>query len=421
MGLKRGLGLFSTTMYGLGVIFGAGIFALISIGAGLAGNTLWLAFFLSALIAIFTAFSYAELSSAFPKEAAEYTYTRKAFHSETFSFAIGWVIAIGTMIAAATVAIGFGGYLQALSGIDPVIGALAIIIAMSILNYIGINESAKFNNIATSFEVLGLLAVIVIGFISHPTIESNLLELPSNGISGIIAAVSVVFFAYIGFENLTNLSEEVKDSRKTIPMALMLSLGISTIIYILVAVAAVREVGWSALSQSNAPLTLVVSATLGRYSSLLSYIALFATANTVLMFLIVPSRIFYGMSKGGSLPKFLSVTGSRKTPMISVAIVGVLAALFASAFDIKTVAQLANLAVFFAYLAVNASLIILANSDDKRSFFSPRIFGIPVLAWLGVLSTLFMLANFEARLWLMQIVVIGIGLVFFLFNRTRNR
>jgi len=421
MGLKRGLGLFSTTMYGLGVILGAGIYALIAIGAGLAGNTLWIAFLLSALIAIFTAFSYAELSSAFPKEAAEYTYTRKAFGSETFSFAIGWIIAIGTMIAAATVAIGFGGYLQSISGIDPIVGALAIIVAMSILNYIGINESANFNNIATSIEILGLLVVIAIGLFSHPTASNDLFEMPSSGFSGIIAAISVVFFAYIGFENLTNLSEEVKDSRKTIPKALMLSLAISTIIYILVAIAAVREVGWPALSQSKAPLTLVVSSALGNYSSLLSYIALFATANTVLMFLIVPSRIFYGMSKGGSLPKLFSLTGSRKTPLFSVAIVGIMALAFASAFDIKTVAQLADLAVFFAYLAVNASLIMLANSKDKRGFFSLRVFGIPLLAWLGVISTLFMLVNFELRLWLMQIAIIGVGLVVFLLNRTRKK
>jgi APA family basic amino acid/polyamine antiporter len=245
--------------------------------------------------------------------------------------------------------------------------------------------------------------------------------MPPGGFEGIIAAVSVIFFAYIGFENVANLAEEVKDSRNILPKALILSLAISTILYMLVAVAAIREVGWEALSQSKAPLTLVVSRMLGDYAHVLSYIALFATSNTVLMFLIVPSRILYGMSKGGSLPKPLSRVGSRGTPYLSVAAVGLAAALITYAADIKTVAQLTDFAVFIAYLAVNASLIALAGSRYKRSFTSPRIAGIPVLAYLGAVSSLVMLLFFPAVLLLLEILIIALGLALFSLGKARRR
>jgi len=419
MSLKRELGLFETVLYGLGVILGAGIYALIAIGAGLAGDMLWLPFLISAVIAIFTALSYAELSSMFPKEAAEYNYTRKAFRKESLSFAIGWVLTVGTIIAAATVALGFGGYFYSLTGIEPNLAALCLMILMTLLNYYGIQESSGFDAISTIIEVLGLVLVIIVAF-SLPAHQGvDFFRMPPGGFNNIMAAISVIFFAFIGFENVANLSEEVKDSKRVIPKALLISLGISTILYMLVAIAAVHAVGWEALSESKAPLTLVVTEGLGPYASILSYIALFATANTVLMFLIVSSRILYGMSKGGSLQKFFSQTGSRGTPYFSVAIVGLAAAFLAYALDIKTVAQLADLAVFIAYLFVNASLIALAGSKDKRGFESPRIFGIPILAWFGLLTALFMLTHFPLQLWLIEVVVVGIGAAFFILNKTK--
>lgn len=417
MKLKRELGLFSTTLYGIGVILGAGIYALIGVGAGLAGNMLWLAFLISSLVAIFTGLSYAELSSMYPKEAAEYNYTRKAFRREWLSFMIGWLLVAGTVIAASTVALGFAGYFTSVFGGDiPLVAACALLLA-TLLNYAGIRESANFNNFSSIIEAGGLLIVVAIGIIMAPEVEPDLLQLPEGGFQGIMAAVSVIFFAYIGFESITNLSEEVKDSRNVMPKALMLSLGISTLLYILVSIAAVREVGWEALSQSGAPITLVVTRALGPYAAVLSFIALFATANTALIFLIVASRILYGMAEGGSLPRAFCRVGSRGTPYLSVAAAGVVAALAAFLLPIRTVAQLSDMSVFIAYLAVNASLIALAASAGKRSFTSPRVAGVPVLAWLGGISSLAMLAFFTPELWLMEIAVVAIGAALFALNK----
>ncbi len=417
MKLKRELGLLSTTLYGIGVILGAGIYALIAVGAGLAGNMLWLAFLIGAAIAIFTALSYAELSSMFPKDAAEYNYTRKAFGRESLSFVVGWVLAAGTVVAATTVALGFGGYFSSLTGIDPRAAAFGIIVAMSVLNYLGIEESTGFNTVSTLIEMGGLLIVIGAAFLTTPAAPANLLEAPPGGVGGILAAVSVVFFAYLGFENLANLSEEVKDSRKTVPRALVLGLAVSTVLYILVAIAAVRAVGWPALSASEAPLTLVVSRALGPYSSLLSYIALFATANTVLMFLMATSRMLYGMSKGGSLQKPFSAVGGRGTPYLSVLAVGMASAALVLLSDIKTVAQLADLGVFVAYLAVNASLLALSSKAGRNHFLSPRVAGIPLFAVVGAATSLLMLAVFPPWLWGVEAVILLFGGALYLQNK----
>jgi APA family basic amino acid/polyamine antiporter len=417
MKLKREIGLFTLTMYGIGAIIGAGIYALIGVGAGIAGNMLWLAFLISALIAIFTGFSYAELSSMFPKEAAEYNYTKKAFKKEFFSFAIGWLLAIGTVIGAATVSLGFAGYFSSLFGGEIPVIAAAIILLMTVLNYIGLRNAAIFNNAASAFEILGLLIIIVIGIIYPPPVHVDLFQLPETGFGGIMAAISVIFFAYMGFENLANMSEEVKDSRKNVPKALLLSLIISCVLYVLVAVVAINQVGWEALSQSKAPLMLVVSDALGQYSVLLSLIALISTGNTVLVFLIASSRIIYGMSDSGSLQKTFSQIGKTGTPYISVLLVGLVAACAAFFFDIKTVAQLSDMSIFIAYLSVNVALIALISSKEKRIFISPRIFGIPVLAYIGALSSLFMLFFFDWKLWALELVILLIGAGMYCLNK----
>jgi len=262
------------------------------------------------------------------------------------------------------------------------------------------------------------LVVIVVLFFSQGNVEIDYFELPSTGFGGVITAVSVIFFAYIGFENVANIAEEVKNSKKIVPKALVLALVISTAFYMLISIIAISEVGWKALSESNAPLTLVVSKVLGPYASILSAIALIATANTVLICLIASSRIFYGMAASGSIPKKFATVGKTGTPEFSVLTVGVFSAVIAYLFDIKTVAQLSDLSIFIAYVSVNASLIVLANRKKSgNTFTSPRIFGIPIFAWLGAITSFFMLAAFQAELWIMEIVIILCGMLLYWYTK----
>ena len=196
--LKRALGLFEVTVYGVGIILGAGIYALIGQAAGISGNALWLSFLIGAVIASLTGLSYAELGTMYPKEAAEYVYTKKAFRNKLFPFLVGWLIIVTGMVVSATVALGFGGYFHAITGIAPVLGAILLLIGCTALNFWGIKESAKFNVVFTAVEMIGLLIIIAFGVKFVGSVDY--FEMP-NGFVGVLSAAVLIFFAYVGFED----------------------------------------------------------------------------------------------------------------------------------------------------------------------------------------------------------------------------
>ena len=426
--LKRGIGLFEAVLYGIGIIFGAGIYALIGVGAGVAGNALWLSFLIGAVIAAFTGFSYAELSSMYPKDAAEYVYTEHAFRKKLLSFIVQWIMLFTGIVGATTVALGFAGYWHFLFGGDIILIAFVLIAALSIINYIGIRVSAKYNDLSTIIETMGLVAIIGLGiyYMTKNNIISslNFLETP-DGIPGILTATTVIYFAFIGFENLVNISEEAKNARKVIPKALLISLAVSALIYVLVSISAVGILGSEALAQSKAPLAEVAEKVIPKGSLVLSLIALFATSNTVLILLIVSSRLLYGLSSNKLLPAFFSTIGKRGTPFISVATIGVLAILGLLIGNIKKVATLVDLGIFTVYLFVNLSVIVLRYTQPKakRPFKAPFNIGkFPVLAFFGISTNLLMLYFFEFRLFVYGIWLALAGLVIYLlFNYGKNQ
>lgn len=392
--LKRELGLLETTLYGVGIILGAGIYALIGKGAGFAGNTLWVSFIIAAVIASFTGLSYAELSSLYPREAAEYVYTKRAFKRNYVSLFVASVMILAGVVATATVSMGFAGYFSYLFGGQITIIAFSLIFLLSLLNYYGIKISVKFNCISTLIEMGGLLFVALIGlcFIGFVNTDINYFE-SSSGLSGIIIATALIFFAYLGFEDIANISEETKNPKKIVPKALILALIISTTLYMLVAISSISVLGWEKLAASKAPLTEVIAEAIPSASILMSLIALFATSNTVLITLIVMSRMFYGVSREHSLPSVFSRIGRRGTPYISVFLVMMLAMLALLIGNIETVAMMTVFAMFIVFLFVNTSMIVLRYTNkNKRPFRAPINIGrFPVLAFLGVLSCLFML------------------------------
>ncbi len=297
--LRRSLGLFEVTMSGVGLILGAGIYVLIGPVSALSGTMLWLAFLLSAVIALFTGLSDAELSSMFPKAGAEYDYVRHAFSPPGLAFVIGWLIFLSGVLAAATVALGFAGYFFALTGVPMLLSASVLIILLAVILAFGVKETAWVAIISTIIELVGLLIVIWIGIPYLGTV--NYFELP-QGFSGLFAASALIFFAYQGFESMVKFSEETRDPETTIPKALLLSLSISVILYVLVALAVISVMGWQALAASKAPFVDLMSGTLGPGAATgIAIIALFATANTSLMSMYASSRILYGMS--GTSPR----------------------------------------------------------------------------------------------------------------------
>ena len=392
--LKRALGLLDLTAYGVGIILGAGIYALIGKAAGLAGPSVWISFLIGALLAITTALSYVELGTMFPKAAAEYVYAKNAFKNKLLCFLIGFFpIAVG-IIAGSTVALGFGGYLQSLTGIPLAIGALGLIAACGVINFWGIKQSARINIIFTLIELSGLILIILFAlylFLMHQISPINLLEAP-NGITGILNAAALIFFAYIGFEDIVNMAEETKNPKKILPKAFLLSILITSLIYIMVSIASVSILPWEILGQSDAPLADVAEIAVPGSSYLLSIIALFATANTVLIILIVETRMIWGMAKAGSLPKVLSVVHKkRKTPWLAILVTTLIAMLFSATTVITTIAQAVDVIVFIIFISVNASLIVLRYKKPKlkRPFKVPLNIGkFPLIPAISIIICL---------------------------------
>jgi len=388
-GLARRLGLLAATMTGLGVIIGSGIYVIIGAATKQAGNAIWLSFLFAALGASLTALSYARLGRLRPKNAPEYQFVNMAF-GKRLAFLAGWLILLAQIVSASAVALGFAGYLHALLNVPELPAAIVLILFSCLILYVGITQSATLAIILTLTEISGLLIIIVIGLPHLGQVSYT--EMPA-GFMGTLSAASLVFFAYLGFEGMANLSEEMKEPEKNLPRAILLALGLSTVFYVLVAISAVSVVGWERLSQSSAPLAVVAEQALGSNAGLvLSLISLAATANTVLILLLSGSRILHAMSCSKVLPGALCVVSKkRNTPWLAIIVVGIVSSLFASFRSVQQVAEFTNFITLLAFIGVNASAIRLLNQSTAHSSYKyiilnrvVPIMGIFVSAWLAV-------------------------------------
>jgi APA family basic amino acid/polyamine antiporter len=416
--LRRELGLFHVTMYGIGLILGAGIYVLIGEAANLAGSALWASFVVGAVIATLTGLSYAELSSMYPKAAAEYVYTKNAFDNNFLSFITGWLVVFTAIVSAATISMGFAGYLAELYGLPVSVSAILLIIILSFVNFYGIKESSWMNVAFTLIEAAGLAFIVLLGFVFGRTDQVNYLESPS-GIAGILSAVPLVIFAYIGFENIANIAEETKNPKSALPRAFVLSIAITALFYILVSIAAVSALDWKALGESKAPLADVAGAAIGQIGyQTLSIIALFATTNTVLIALISGSRMLYGIAEQGSLPKLLSsIHSGRRTPWLSIVAIMLVSIIFVFLGNIVTVAHVTVFSVIVTYAFVNLSVIRLRYKypSGERSFRVPLAIGkFPILPFLGFVTSLIGVTQFNSYVLSIGTGVIALGAILYI-------
>ncbi len=418
--LKRTLGLFESSVYGIGLILGAGIYVLIGKSAAITGNSLWFSFLLTAIIASFTGLSYAELSSMFPKSAAAYFYVKNAFKENYLPFVVSWLIIFTQVFTGSAVALGFSEYFQGFVGIEsPILWAILLIVGLSLLNFYGIKESAKLNVIFTLIEALGLVFIIYLGLGYIGSV--NYFEMP-NGIGGVFTGAGLIFFAYLGFQEIANITEETKDATKNIPIAIIISIIVTTVLYVLVAISVVSIVPWQTLGEAEAPLTFVAESAMPNSSLLLTIIALFATLNTVLITLIVASRMIYGVSRDTKIFKTLSkVHKKRRTPWVAVLVTMFLVSGFTLLGEIKLVALIADVGSFMIFMVVNISLIVLRYKKPnlKRPFKVPLSIGrMPIIPLLGLVSCFLMILHFEFYIILSGILIVGTGfLVFYLKDK----
>jgi len=428
--LKRRIGTIEALFYGLGVIVGAGIYVLIAPAAGFAGNAVWLSFLLAAALATFTGLGYAELGSMFPKAAAEYVYIRRAYKSHLFAFMLGWLIIFTGMVSISAVSLGFTGYFADLFGVTeetaryfvPLISA-GLIALMAFVNFLGIKETSRLNIIMTSVVIIGLLIIIFLAFGSGRIGTVDYFEMP-NGLQGVFLAASLIFFAYLGFEEIVNVAEETKHPRRVMPKAIILAVIISTALYVLTSISVVSLLGWLNLAESHAPLADAAAVVLGHNGELLlSGIALLATASTVLGLILVVSRMIWGMSREGALPKFLSHIHARSTPAAAIVAVAVGSMAFVFLGDIEHVASVTSAGALIIFLNVNLALIWLryTRPDMHRPFRVPLNIGkYPLVAGMGVFVSMLMLFQFDLRILWVAAVVVAAGVVMFLVYKRKD-
>jgi basic amino acid/polyamine antiporter, APA family len=426
MKLNRTLGLSMLTFYGTGMILGAGIYSIIGQAAGIAGETLWQGFLFAAIAALLTALSYAELATMFPTAGGEYIYLRKAFENQRWIAAsIGITVVFAGSASAATVSLAFASYLQHFLTWPHLLTAAALLIIFTIVNIVGIRQSSWINAVFTLIEASGLLIFIWLGW-QQPAFGNALSVIPN---STTLSSVGLIIFAYLGFENIVNLAEETNNPEKTIPRAIFLSLVISTILYILVSLAAVALMPPNQLALTES--ALIDAAMIGsrRLAGVIGGIALFSTANTVLIALITTSRILYGISKDRSLPQVLSRTrAQQKTPWVAALIALVIALILLPIGKVDTLAGISSFATMIAFIGVNVALIYLRLSHEKtsRPFKVPFTIGkIPLLPILGIASCFIFLFQFNRLVYLTGTTAFicsgGIYFIFKIFKKENSQ
>ncbi len=410
-GLRRTLGLWPVTISGVGIVLGAGIYVLVGEASADAGSATWVAFLAAAVLAAVTGFTFAELAGMFPEAGASAAYAEEAFGPRT-GFITGWLDVTVNVVGAGAVALGFGGYAEELFGWDQRTVAIASIAACAAIVYAGVRETAGLAMLFAIVEGGGLLVVIAVGLPDLP--PPSFFDAP-HGIKGILAATALVFFAYEGFEEMVSLSEETKDPTSTIPRAVLLAVGITSVFYLTVAMVATAVVPWRELSVTAAPLALVVrTAANERLADALSVIALFATFNTVLLLLATGARITYGMAHRRLPPGVLGAVSGRGTPWVATLALTMIAAAFVLSGNIAFVAQVTTFAVFGQFLAVNAAVIALRSSrrDQVRPFaIRGTVAGVPVTAVVGLASTLLFAAFMDRDALTIGAAALALGFV----------
>ena len=402
--LQRHIGLFALTLYGVGDILGSGIYGLVGKAAGQLGNFVWLAFLVSFLVALMTGLSYAGLGARYPRAAGSSFIIWKAFKNPFLAFVAGMATLASGLTSMGAAANIFSGYLNGMVEFIPIwAGMLGFAMLLAGIVFSGIQQSMWANAVCTVIEVTGLLLIICAGL---PYLgQTNLFDLGSipNAAaltpSLVLGGAVLTFYSFVGFEDLINVSEEVKKPKRTVPLALILSMLIASVIYMLVAVTAVSVLPADTLAHSKEPLVDVIRKAWPWFpANIFSVIALFAVANTALLNFIMASRLMYGLGHLGLLPKFVSkVHGRTKTPYVSIAIVfGIFLAL-AILGDVASLARATSLFVLLVFLCMNASLFMFQWQDRKSRRRQTR-WRIPqIVPVLGVLGTIAMIFHAKAE------------------------
>jgi APA family basic amino acid/polyamine antiporter len=365
----------------------------------------WMSMIVSAFVCAFTALSYMELTSMFPRAGSEHEFARQVF-PDWIAFTTGWAMAVALVVAASAVSLGFARYLSEFVDVAEKPGAILLLLAVWLIALTGMQHARWLIIALSAIQIGGLIGVVVLG--SNSVGDVNLFE--GNGAGGVLSGAAIIFFAYIGFDEVITLSEETHNPTSTIPRALFLALGISTLIYIAVAIVAVSVLGVEGLTNAEQPLTAVMEIAIGGIAvDVVGGIALATTANTTLLASVAASRMLYSMANTGHLHPRFAVVHKGRSPRFSVGVVIVGAIFLALVGGVEILAEAANALIYVMFIIVNIVVIILRyrRPHVHRPFRIKGDIGwFPVLPAIGIVATSAMATQLD-----LQPIVIAFGLL----------
>lgn len=392
--LKRSIGVLSLSLYGIGVTVGAGIYVLIGETARVAGPAAPLSFILAALLIAPTAFAFAELSARFPKSAGEAVYVREAFGSLHIARLIGFLVAFAGIVSSAAVAIGSAGYVREFIDLPRPLIAVVFIVALGLVAAWGIVESIVLAVVISLVEVGALIWIVAVGLpaVAEPAAHIAAIWPPPEVAPwiGVGSGLLLAFFAFIGFEDMVNMAEEVKQPERAMPRAIALTLIVTTLLYLCVVIVALGVVPADELGASDAPLALVLSRASGGNTDVLSAVAVASTTNTVLIQLIMATRVLYGLAREKALPMWLgTVNRFTRTPLAATALVVALVSCLAAFLPISGLARATSVLILFVFLVVNLALVTIKHRERAEGYAEttpPPAFSVPF--WVPVAGAL---------------------------------
>ncbi|QDP78438.1 amino acid permease [Nocardia otitidiscaviarum] len=435
--LRRSLGLISLIALSVGATLGTGIFVVLGEAAPLAGPAVVVSFALAALAALFSALSYAELAGAVPVSGSAYSYTYATL-GEIVAWVCGWCLLLEYGVSVAAVAVGWGAYLNEFlagtigwripdalaaapseGGIVNLPAAVVVLIATAVL-LDGIKESARVTTFTTLLKIAVLVFFVVVAVTAFDS--GNLAPFAPAGIAGITSAASMVFFSFIGFDAASTAGEEAKNPQRDLPRAIVISLGIVTVVYVLVALTAVGAVGVDEVSGSGASLATVLERVTGAGwpATVLAAGAVIAIASVVLTVLYGQTRILVSMSRDGLMPRVLSRVGGKRVPTLNILIVGGVVSVLAALVPLGELVNATNIGTLVSFGLVNIGVLVLRRTKPDL----PRTFRtlVPLVPVLGVGMCAWLLLRLPGVTWLAFTLWTAFGLfVYFGYGRPHSR
>ena len=403
--LRRVLGFWDSVAIGIAAMIGAGIFVVSGIGTRIAGSAVIIAFIVAGVVALFNALSSSELAAAIPREGGTYEYARRLL-SPKIGFITGWFFVSSKMLESATIALAFGAYVSLVLNFDPRIFGVVAVLVLTLVNVAGVRASTDASKVMAVIKVGVLAAFAVFGL--GAVKAANFVPFAPSGLQGVLTAAAVVFFAYTGYARIATLGEEIKEPRKTIPKAILVSLVITIIVYVSVVTVGIGLVGVQKFGNSNSPIATAASVLGGSvWVALVIFGAGVATLSVLLSDLFSSSRTVFAMARNSDFPKVLSDMRDLN-PVNSVIVTSAIVLALVLTGSLVQVATLTSLTILIYYAVTNISALKL--QPEKRLY--PKM--IPIA---GLISCLGLLVFLPLQQWIWTSLLLASGIVYMIIRK----